>query len=297
MKKRNRILLIGLLAVVLGGFAWLAFRQNQPEPFYQGKPLSFWLAGYDGQSYAYTHPMGPPGPTSDEANAAIRQIGTNAVPTLLRMLQQRHSRFKVTIMGLLHSQHLIRIPYASTNPNFRALSGFETLGATATDAVPLLIELFDRDPSPFPQEAVPVILGYIGPAGGKALPALLRAITHTNELVRNNAIFGLVRVEAEPKFAVPVLIKCLNDPSALVRAHAARALGALGKDAQSAIPALLELWRKEPPGLPSGSRENLDVSVAMLWSIPTYAPPDVGGDTSDALRSIDPEAAAKAGVK
>jgi hypothetical protein len=292
MKKRNRILPIGLLAVILGGIGWLALRQSQPEPSYQGKPLSFWLAASRG--------LGPPGPSVGEADTAIRQIGTNAVPTLLRMLQLRDSKFKVTIFMLLQKQHVIRIPYAPSNPNIRALWGFQTLGATASNAVPQLIELFDRDPSPFPQQAVPAILGNIGPAAGEAVPMLSRAITHTNELVRNNAIFAFVQIHAGSEVVVPVLIKCLNDPSALVRAHAARALGALGEDAQSAIPALLELWRKEPPGPASGSGvsfDSFDSSVSMSWSIPIFGPPDVGSDTRNALRSIDPEAAAKAGVK
>lgn len=42
MKTRNRILLIELIAVVLGGFAWVVVHQSQqPEPSYQGKPPRF----------------------------------------------------------------------------------------------------------------------------------------------------------------------------------------------------------------------------------------------------------------
>src|SRR6266567_3404042 len=44
MTKRLRIALALVLAAVLGGVAWRALRQ--PEPVYQGKPLSFWLKGF-----------------------------------------------------------------------------------------------------------------------------------------------------------------------------------------------------------------------------------------------------------
>lgn len=302
MKKHNRILLIVLLAIFLGGLTWVVLQPREPEPVYQGKPLSFWLTGYDPGNYNLKPTRGPSPPTSKQADEAIRQIGSNAIPTLLRLLQKQDSPFKVKIVGLLQRQHLITLPLAPLNQSTTAFQSFISMGPNASNAVPRLIEIFDHDPSPFPQQAVPAILGYIGPAARQAVPTLLRGMTHTNGMVRNNAIFALGRIHAEPELVVPALINCLNDPDALICAHAARALGVFGKDAQSAVPALLELWRREPvsPAVTSGSHNDFDTSVGSSWGTSTlfgYGMPDVRGTTKDALQSIDPEAAAKAGVK
>jgi len=63
MGKKQRILLIGLLVTVLGGFAWLVLSRTQPELVCQGKNLKFWLESYK------EFPRG--GPMQDEAKTAI----------------------------------------------------------------------------------------------------------------------------------------------------------------------------------------------------------------------------------
>ncbi len=302
MKKAKRIWLASLLAAVLGGFIWLMLRPSQPEPTYQGKPLSFWLEGFDQGNYKISRPWRTTPPTWEEADEALRKIGTNAIPTLLRILQERDSEFKIKIVGLLQRQHLIRIPFASLYREDTALHGFNILGPAASNAVPRLIEIFESDPFPFPKQAIPVILGHIGPTALPAIPSLLRWITHTNGFVRNNVIFALRRIQGNPTLVVPALIKCLKDPDVFVRAQAARGLGSYGKDAQSAVPAPLELWRKEPPRPSRSARVAIDGTlVGFSWAIPPFLysrdAPDVGDIASQALKEIDPEAAAKAGVK
>ncbi len=213
MTEMRKTLPASLLVAVLGGIIWLEL--PPPEPVFRGKPLSFWLEGYNPESYNFSHPGGPPPPAPWEADLAIRKIGTNAIPTLLRILEERDSEFKVKIRRLLHKQHLIRIPLPSLHRNVTVIAGFEALGSQAGNAVPRLIEIFDSDHSPFSQQIVPVILGHIGPTAAPAIPSLLRWITHTNEIVRNDAIFAHGRIHAEPKIVVPALIECLKDPCML----------------------------------------------------------------------------------
>jgi hypothetical protein len=297
---RKTLLAVLVVVAALGGFAWLALPPS--EPVYQGKPLSFWLQGYDSGRYNFTQ-IFRPSPTFTEADEALGQIGAKAIPILLQMLQERDSGWNVMIARLLRRQLLVNIKFSTSPRNMTALSAFSVLGPEASNAVPRLIKIFKTDPSPFLQQAVPVILGYIGPAAEPAIPALLRGVTHTNEIVRNDAIFALWRIHAKPALVVPALIKCLNDPDIFVRAQAARALGAFGKDGQPAVPALLELARREP------SRRNdrwlvkiLDNTiVSSSWAgRPTPSSgdgPDVGDLANQALKQIDPQAAAKAGVK
>jgi HEAT repeat protein len=83
-------------------------------------------------------------------------------------------------------------------------------------------------------------------------------------------VFGREVRQAVP-LAVPVLIKALRDPDASVRGAAACSLEAFGAEAKGAVPALLELLKDEDE----------------------YA----RGAAAEASGQIDPEAAAKAGVK
>jgi len=304
MGKRRRILLAALFLAAVVAMAWMLLSPRQPEPSYKGKPLGYWLEGYDPGNYKIAHPNGPAPPTDKEAGDAILQIGTNAIPGLLRRLQVREAKTTGIIVRLLQMQHIIDIPYANQNANFKALKAFSVLGSQASNAVPQLITLFERDHSAFIQTAVPEIFSEIGPAAEKATPVLLeRGITHTNMMVRANTIFALRRMNAEPKLILPALIKCLNDPDILVRAQAVRTLGVSGGDAQPAVPALLELWRKEPRTTPGAATISIDGTiVSTAWGAYSLgfgatSPPDVVKLTAEALRAIDPEAAARAAVK
>jgi hypothetical protein len=291
--------------------AWLS--TISPEPAYQGKPLSYWLAGYDTGNYNQAHPHGPAPPAHAEANEAIRQIGTNSFPILLHMLQQPNPILTDRLFNLLQKQHFIKVPFAPANLNYKAMNAFMALGSRASNAVPGLIAIFEADPSPFPQQAIPGILGEIGPPAGEAIPALLQGIAHTNVLVRHNAVYALGKIHAQPKLVVPALIKCLDDPEPLVRAEAATALGEFGKDAQSAVPALRELQRKELLNPNPANSKNMTKStsfnkgmmkitgfiVSSSWGTPLSGTfdPDVVGRTTTALNRIDAAAAAEADPK
>jgi hypothetical protein len=279
---KKRLILLAVLGIaVVALVAWLSM--PSPEPVYQGKPLSYWLAHPDGRS-----PV-----TYNEAYEAIRQIGTNAIPILLRRLQVPNPSLKDRVLALAQKQHFIKIPFAPAHLNFEAFTAFMVLGSGASNAVPGLIAIIQSDPDPYPQTAVPVILGQIGPAAEQAIPALLRDIAHTNECVRHNAVWALAHIHAQPKLVVPALIKCLNDPEADVRATASWALGEFGKDAQSAIPALFALQFKEAPSTrpyanyPTFKQYYCDPSSS--WKLPRYlSKPDVALWTTQALGKIDP---------
>jgi HEAT repeat protein len=97
----------------------------------------------------------------------------------------------------------------------------------------------------------------------------LREAGSTNEEVRLNAVRTLAWIHAEPSVVVPALVASLSDTNVFVREVAAEGLGGFGTDARQAVPALLRL----------------------LSDPAEYVAP------SNALKKIDPDAAAKAGVK
>src|SRR3954452_17069213 len=89
--KRFRIVLVVLFVVIVGGVGWLVLRPH--EPVYQGKRLSLWIEGY----WHAKHP--------EEINEAIRQMGTNTLPYLLRIMRTRDdSPLKLKLVELAAKQ-------------------------------------------------------------------------------------------------------------------------------------------------------------------------------------------------
>src|SRR5580698_7244640 len=138
MGKRGRVLIAATAITVLTVLAWTLLHAPAPEPVYNGKPLSYWLQGFGNVSKNTTLP------NDGEATAAIRQIGTNAIPTLLRMLRAHDSPFKSRFLKWAYHYRFVRLRYQSAgNLNMEALRGFSELGPAATDAIPDLIKTLD----------------------------------------------------------------------------------------------------------------------------------------------------------
>jgi HEAT repeat protein len=270
------------LLVIAGVAAAIYYSRPAPEPVYKGKPLQYWLSAYTNRSMSV--PAGAP--IRSEADEAVRQIGTNAVPTLLELLQARDLPLERRFLALLRKLHLTAIPYTPAwTRNTQAVAGFFALGAKARTAVPRLMEIYDRAPEVRSQLYVTFVLGLIGPAAKDAVPLLVRATTHQNDSVRNNAVCSLGLIHSAPAASVPALIPCLRDPSPTVRATAAHSLAAFGKDAQTAVPALLGLLRDE-------KSRNLFSSVGT--NMPAIKlPPGLNASLAEAIWEIDPNTAAK----
>ena len=149
------------------------------EPVYQGKPLSSWLkrlrtilAGDNGTSAS---PPLASDAQRQRVDEVVRQVGTNALPTLLRMLRAKDSALKVKLMDLARRQHIITIQHTPAGDlNHQAAFAFKALGATARSAVPEVMEIAERKVSPASQYSA--ILVGAGPAQGRHLtPALAAA--------------------------------------------------------------------------------------------------------------------------
>ena len=261
MRKRVQIVLAGLLTVVVGAIVWQVRRDR--EPVYQRKPLSSWLV-----QYSTNHRPGRPnGQLEEQAETAICQIGTNAIPTLLRMLRAKDSALKVRLMDLVGRQHIINVEHAGADFwNVEAAYGFRLLGTNAQSALPALIEIANQHISEQSKSYAIDSLGSIGPSAKEAVPLLLGWATHADDWVRLKAITSLGLIQGEPDRVVPVLINALHDPRSLVQRSAVKSLEQFGPDAKLAVPALVGLLNAQDP-----------------W-------------VTNALKAIDPDAAAKAGV-
>jgi HEAT repeat protein len=270
MLKGIQIALAVVLVSLAGVIGWQGLRLR--EPVYQGRRLGDWLAVYkmDGLSGVESWQVRVEQQKADEA---VRHAGTNALPILLRMLRANDSALKIKCVELAKRQHLIRVKYTPAEElNYRACSGFGVLGAKAQNAVPALMEIANRNLSRASRWYAIEALVLVGPPAQEAIPLLSGWATNADGSVRSYAINALGRIRAEPERGLPVLINALNDPDVQIRTAALMALQGLGPNAKPALPVLVEFLSNAPSGIE--------------W---TYA--------SNALKAIDPEAAAKAGVK
>jgi hypothetical protein len=133
-----------------------------------------------------------------EAGEAIRRIGTNGIPTLLRLLRAKDSALKTKVMGLLARQHIIKVEYQPDHVwNSAASLGFQALGTNAASAVPALIQIASQNISRDSQRAAFLALRWVGPAAKQAVPYLLQWATDTNLVERTLAKDALGHIDPE----------------------------------------------------------------------------------------------------
>lgn len=112
------------------------------EPVYQGKSLSWWIEQYHG-SFSTLGPMSPRA-IEDESKArtAIKAIGTNAIPTLLKWMQTPESPLKEKINSLLARQRIITLQFQTAERKWSlAVNGFHVLENDGLPAIPALSPL------------------------------------------------------------------------------------------------------------------------------------------------------------
>ena len=112
--------------------------------------------------------------------SAIREIGTNALPYLLRDLDPpEESRLRRWLVKLLRKQTFVKMRLRTSDEKSRqATWAFKALGPVARPAIQKLVPLLERNPG-----YVPGALAGIGP---DAVPHLCRALDSSNALVRGN---------------------------------------------------------------------------------------------------------------
>jgi hypothetical protein len=186
MMKRKTIMYVLAAVLVLG---WLAFHFSRPkEPSYQGRSLTQWLKEYDFNSRIragiYTESK------MKEPEQAVRAIGTNGIPTLLRLLTAKDPPGMWELQTFLHRIGIwVRLCNTTEKVQF-ACNGFMILGRQAQPAVPALVHI---------------------------------AITETwysAERGRPLAYACLLMVEPDKKIIVPLLLKEFNQSNQTVARHA-----------------------------------------------------------------------------
>src|SRR5438874_3105031 len=134
-KERNASC-VGLLMALVGLLGLALFSHR--EPTYQGKPLREWA-----QQYGANHWSGTDRAPDKEAEFAIQQVGTNAIPFLLGMMRARDSALKKKLRTIVPEAWHEDLHLRDSSDEVRRVGahGLAALGTNATAVVPALIEL------------------------------------------------------------------------------------------------------------------------------------------------------------
>jgi HEAT repeat protein len=209
---------------------------------------------------------------------ALGSIGGEAqaaIPRLLAMLQENKGLFRngasksaALALGSLRAQPKAVVPaltaalrHPDAEVRSAAARGVGAFGDQARAAVPNLTELLKKGERLHELENGVQALRHIGPAAvEQAITDLTRALQNKDYEVRWRSAFSLGLLDVEGR-SVPALIRVLREDEQVSFA-AAWALGNIGPRARDAVPALVNHT-----------------------------------EAAEALRKIDPDAAARAGVR
>ena len=292
MKKRTtQILRLGQFVSVSTTviFCWIVIPSAcLGEPAYNGKPLSEWLLELKFKGMA--HHWGAIPAQTQQPEDAVRQIGTNAIPTLLEILGATE-RTKGDVLEKLKSQKF-REMFSREDPNLDdladvAVQAFGLLGTNAVSAIPQINKLFYNAETSY---AAASALAELGPKGLAALTndmsdktlagvvvwtighkgggdistvthLLISALQSSDGTARGNAARFLVG--KDPSLTIPALIPLLDDVEYYPRESAAIALTSFGPAAKDAIPKLLSLYTNSWDLTYMQAINAIDKSVAM----------------------------------
>jgi HEAT repeat protein len=217
LRKKLWILLACGVALVLLLTLW-----REREPRYGDRSLLQWIA-------IAQHPDNDPDYSKRDAEEAIRHIGTNAVPFLIKCIEY-HERPWQTRLGALCS----KLPEKIGEPlsglvagrgaqrQAAAFSGLSMLGPDAKSAIPALTNLIAAQPL-LADDCISV-LAEIGDAG---LPAILTMLTNQPNSMRRAAVFILAYPDTKFTFNQgigDILTTRLDDSDRELAYHAAAIL-------------------------------------------------------------------------
>jgi hypothetical protein len=283
-KRRKRIILFacGILALAT---LWQFGRDR--EPSYRGRTLSEW-AELAGPASLWKD--------SDEEVQAVRAIGTNALPTILKWISYQPSPSRKKMAALM--EHL---PSGLTSDSVSfaeeragcAVTVFHILGPQARVAIPELSRLALTAPDEIRASRCMIALTHLGP---EALPSALALITNGPPHTRYWAMLTLYEFGTNAAAAVPVLVECLNNPDNYIAGAAADTLAGFGslrsvvvRSLTNAMPSLSNSARVRTVEIILRIKAPASETVPALHRLLSDPKLEVRDEATSALLQIAPE--------
>jgi hypothetical protein len=266
--RAQRLAGLVVLVFVAGVVLWLLLRQV--EPVFNGKPLTAWAQQYGSNNWTRRKDL------ALEAEVAVRQIGTNAIPFLLDLMRARDSDLKKRLRKHLPQKWHDPLHLNDDSGKVRRIGahGLAALGTNAPTAVPALIELATQHPDDDGRYIAVFALRTLGPAAEGAIPFYIQSLTNKDNTIRNEAAVGLALIPHRSETTAPALLQYLESIE-----------NSQGWELYSAVGLMWRLGTNAKP------------AVSRLLSLLNDSNPDVREAVTNALLWIDPEAAERAQVR
>lgn len=230
MKRRgNKYFIAGgfVLILLLSGILY----SRLSEPRYNGRTVSEWLEIL----YAYNTPLGLNYDQLTntfraqqlEAYRAIQNIGTNQLPDYLEMMHYSESPLSATLKLWLNKLPMVHFRLTSFEPTrMRGALAIHALGSQALAVKPELVNTMTNDGSPFPAAYA---LAGLGP---EVLPDMVPMLSHSNDWVRNCAIWVLAQNGKASRNVVTNLESFLRNSNAGIRGFILGVIGRIGGESE-----------------------------------------------------------------
>ena len=278
MTRTGRGIVIFLICAIAAVTIGVALRNQEPR--YEGKSLSQWLHQANLEQRG-SRPYG------DTATKAIRDIGTNAIPFLLRRILYKPLNWQFSTR-VLREFEFRREQHAD-----EAVTGFYILGDRAKGAIPDLARALADEKNYNASYA----LGYIGKDSVSVLIDLLTNRTVYTNFSPRYLWPAWTALGTNALLTIPVLLAHLDDRDIPVARASAELLGTFGEtqiEADAIIPALAKsldstnLWDEAAHSLSFFKGRARPALPSLLRAL--NADPSTRFYLTNTINEIDPEA-------
>jgi hypothetical protein len=262
--KRRRNLILAAAVVVMAGMFFL-WPRGPREPVYQGKTLTQWVNEAIGNGI-----LGK----NDETQAAIKAIGTNTLPFLLKEFTRPVSRWRGRLAARVNGQPYLKIHLRTDEERINTAGwGLYLLGTNVAPALPVLAGHMN-DPL-----RISFVTALFRNTGQSALPHLTAAASSRDPVTASNAVattqgLGYPSYQTREVYAV-----ALRHPDAGVRAKAVEGWSIADSRTHDVVADLLKL--AHDPSL----RVVPEVSNQLV-RLSGHGPPDLRPAASNALLTL-----------
>ncbi len=247
---------------VLALLAWGGLASRPHVPGYRGKDLYEWSAELRKVEQNYSDPER--WKKTEAASAAIRAMGTNALPYVMADLKAHNTVIDEAALWLSKKAPFLKLKTRKVEDRWvRGIAAMKALGPMAKPCLPELVTLTKQrtgymesalvavgpdalpaitnllSTSKFPQSGN--LIGALGNAvsagdikpeeAAVALPYIVKVFQSTDRHGAWYAASTMGAIHQQPDVCVPLLISGRNDPNTAVREACTRALGEFGDEA------------------------------------------------------------------
>lgn len=207
---------IAVLALVAIAAA-VALTTGDPGPKYNGRTLSDWISDYEAATEAN------PGNGGPAAQVLRDDIGTNALPTLIKWIRYEKSPAVAQVEALIEpiadkigaARKYELLTHRGENRAWLALAVLDLLGTNATPAIPQLSNMVLNPKLSAASVNALTALASIGTAGTQTIIALLNNPDNPHRLASLNSLERCSHIDRD--VIKEEVRKHLDDPDAKIR--------------------------------------------------------------------------------